>query len=649
MFQWKRRDYECGLTALIHADATLSLSAAITHPDLFKAIQNEAAALLDFFNSPDPLRPDGLRRLETLVDLALSSASDGLVDPDHRFQRHQLNRNAATILAYPSRRLRDLFGDPSGYFFAKVRAFIGTPEALDRGFAGHFTRLLEALFQIADRWLRADGDPFMGELIAFLTGHPEILAYAVLLARIASDHSEQLSGVAEYGGGGEHALAGYFAAIARAAARETLIAHALSAPAGPAAPAAGAPARACAPLNVDGREIPAHSPSPFFAGRSFVLEERARADRDRKLGAWRTKLGACPRAGDTAEDANLRAYLLLFALHVVVTETADAYLAALCPAAGRWHAATVKCLYICAVFGGPSTMATGQAFRLLDALLHRGNDGGPLPPDGRLEALRRRFASWFLFGSVPTPQMAAALPFFGDIPGNLPPDPGRETVRFTHKCPHDDIEVEFNSADPAVYPLVFCGHFLLEEPPKNDRMNNELLAFLRRLEDKRRRHLESVTEAAFGPLCASASQDAYRPWQALFDAEKMDYFFVLFLITMPDPASGVGMDPSDERLVKSTDPHRAPLNGHAREYTRMRLRSPFFRLGAGRVSELKAHFEVFLSQHFSRSDEISGDAALQICRTDDISTDFHRGIELADDVPGPVSRKELQSSMRTAE
>jgi hypothetical protein len=319
----------------------------------------------------------------------------------------------------------------------------------------------------------------------------------------------------------------------------------------------------------------------------------------------------------------LCAYLLLFALHVVITETLDTFVSALNPPSGDYHGATVERLYICAVFGGPTTMATRQAFRLLDFLLH----GGGRPRDLRLEHYRHEFASWFLFSRVSTPQMAAAFPFFGDIPAWMPAgDDAVERVEYRPAYGAHRGTADFELSRSNVPPLVFCSHFLLQEPPASDSLNNALLAALRRLEDERRQLIGRAPEDIHGHLLDRET--------ALFRMESLDERFRWFLLTMPDPAAAVGMLPSDDRLVKSVTPRRAPLNGHAREYALMRLRSPFFSLGDGRTSALKDVFEEIIRRRFGRIEEISGDEAFQILRTEEISTDFQAGVEL-EEVPRP--------------
>jgi hypothetical protein len=214
MTRFQRRDYTNRLTELIGKETPLSLDDFLLDLDLPDAVRNESSAIIAYLQRPDPNRgpnpqvvpsvpvPAG-PYLHTLVDYALSDIWQDEA-ARRKWPLFQTNRNAATVLSQPFRRLwTHIESESDPYVLEKLIAF-PRPENKDAHnsvFAGHFQRIIENFLTLG--WELAENDTFFRDLVDFCIRNVDILPYQQILCHYPIHFPHLLERVEAYADHGD--------------------------------------------------------------------------------------------------------------------------------------------------------------------------------------------------------------------------------------------------------------------------------------------------------------------------------------------------------------------------------------------------------------------------------------------------------------
>jgi hypothetical protein len=225
--------YRNALTDMITAQPDCPVFEVIIHLDLALAVLNEAQIFMEYLKGQDPEFEPGHTRLHTLFDWALSGEPNKRLAmrgrPEHqaqlvRFALYQPNRNASTVLAYPSRSLwalveQQLKDRSQTSLCDLLMAFLdrGNPLRLSPIFTGHFQRIFDCFLRASkrvDEWLpRAR----LEQLVGFCFESIDVLPYQQFITHLMTDFATTLECV--------HGQFGFLRLILRRAVRRTLEVH----------------------------------------------------------------------------------------------------------------------------------------------------------------------------------------------------------------------------------------------------------------------------------------------------------------------------------------------------------------------------------------------------------------------------------------
>jgi hypothetical protein len=557
----QRPGYQSGLTVAIERNKDISMIEVLKHPDLAITVRNEARALIDYWRDTDSNRGDGGPRLYTLIEWALTKKwNTGEASLTGAFKLYQLNRNASTVLASPSTKLRNLFREErcsKGY--QMLLDFIGSDLALDTLFAGHFQRILESFFRAFRDWqaLLTDNAP---KLIGFILTNCHILPYQQLVCHLVVDFSNVLDLW-------EHMMPSQFLVrlLRKAAAyvfaiRETMPRE--TPPPSPAPPTAdpevssgfGQP-----PLNWKGeRTLSAR-------GKKCTMTDYSLSHRTRRYEELYYKHRACVTDGPdgeaiptgTVRDLQRHVYVLLHSIQIMSGETSELL---------DWLSQTddvIRLLLTCGVYADSTSMISPQAFRLVYRALYVKEEGDAVKPEFDISDEKKgivdEFADAFLFSHDITEQMIAAFPIFWnhryedlETLGNYPD----VTVEPAFDCPGFPVH-----RPKGCTPLQFFGYCLVDEPSVSDVLNRSIMDALAHLNNKRKEAFDQ------------------KDWEKVIE---LDTFYFEFLRTKHQDldigalADVIPFGLDDPQAKETPERSRVHLSGSAHDFAIFRIRDELF-------------------------------------------------------------------------
>jgi hypothetical protein len=494
--------YENGLTKRIVWDPHLPLFDCLIDPDLAATVRNEAPDFINYLKARD--RDSNMSRLHLMFEWALSDSPNADLQkrgtPAHRamlakFRFFQPNRNASTVLAYPSRSIWALVEETrlSGpqSLHARLLLFLSEPLSKNPIFAGHFQRIIQWFFRASNRasdWLTDTG---CAKLIEFCLENVNILAYQELLTRIITDFS-----TASLAGPGERI--DFLRKILTAAARRTIEVYrtfwqgsAESLRCSMSSLVTSQRSQCLAvrqnpvqylPLNWQGHEIPcaqwlvASGPAiqipkcqltPYVQRRITELHPTASAVQDLPL-------------------TKLQAYLLLSCIFAMICESP--YVLKDLQTRDGDKFPLLDLLLLCGVLADPTSMVSHQAFRLLKSAIYgiTPEQMDPIPgvcEESLVAKLVDEYATSFTFTEPPTPQMIAAFPLFWNHNYKdlaLASWEPKKFPLYTDEGKLDEGRPAFLWERPrGVTPLERFAGWLLDEPALSDAFNYQIMAALK--------------------------------------------------------------------------------------------------------------------------------------------------------------------------
>jgi hypothetical protein len=188
-----------GRNALADAlsDGRFPVENFLLHEDLGPSVKNQYQWVLDYLLGPDLTRRDRGKRLNTVVDWALTKNN---VPSRRDLRLYQINRNAATLLASPWRKLweamsRARLREHDDYPFRLLLTFIDGPLARDAMFAGHFQCVFETFIRCSRDWIT---DEELDRILRFAIANINIQAYNQLICHMGVDLRDAFAGDARY-------------------------------------------------------------------------------------------------------------------------------------------------------------------------------------------------------------------------------------------------------------------------------------------------------------------------------------------------------------------------------------------------------------------------------------------------------------------
>jgi hypothetical protein len=548
---------------------------------------------------------------------------------DKQFRRFEVNRNAATYLSTPSKRLGVVIREhPSECRL--LLDFLSTDKSTDQVFACNFQQIVECVFWQRIEW--AIDPSFLSRLIEFSISNVHILCYHQLLMHIAIDCPRLLSrafgGLPGFGIRLLKGIACHVVDIEATlssdilASRADRLLQALTRANYPyrIVPDRQAIPRCHHPLTIERREFPPPLVIDFQRGE-HVLVSNAEYDSRRQA---RQNLADYTPSSLAQRDSSTRAYLLLNCFQTI---------GKLNPAIFdlRLDQLALELLLMCGIYSDANSMVSVIAFKLLYVMIY-GKKANPdllsLPSiyfnrdimihgkkaNPALESLPSiyfnpevirlidDYAQDFDFSSNITPQMLAAFPIFWNH---------RYAHLATTKRPlkYPPLTIEWNpplSGEQVKYPksvwrrplgltpLEFYGRFLLEDPPLSDRFNGQMLRILRMIDREQKR------------LMASVSQDDYLHYQKIltekaiivFDFLRTEFPFEGEMVDMRVLSKFLPLKPTDPILWTLQRRCRVPLNGAIIAFANFLSTTCIFDLADG-TSPLFTDFTLYLSDEAS--------------------------------------------------
>jgi hypothetical protein len=497
------------LTDLIDSRPDCPLFEVIIHPELSPTVRNEARQFIDYLKGQDSGFGQDHTRLETLLEWALTDkpnkwlAAQGSLDQQAqlaRFTIFQPNRNASTVLAYPSRALWELIeprrdDGSSSSLRDRVLTFLDPENCLRLSpiFAGHFQRIIECFLRLSaelDQWFPAAR---LQSLVDFCLENIDILAYQQLITHLMSDFATRLEPV--YGESGF----GFLKLILRVAVQRTLEVHNIflrKSPQDQAELAFALQRSRVAEFNAFQKVPTNHEPASWKHKRIPTAKWLISGTADpHDLSGKLTKhiLGRIQHfmistqvPEEMLEKTKLRVFLLLNSIVQMVNENPDI----LCVLQNeRNNYELIELLLLCGVLADPVSMVSVQAFRLLKMVLYGLDVVDVVTIEGiwttpEVARLVDLYAGDFEFGDPLTPQMIAAFRLFWNHRYDNLTFEGRvlEPMKFPLVNEKgDDVKDQTfeHIRSPAMTPLERFGSFLLDEPPLSDAFNFQIFSVLK--------------------------------------------------------------------------------------------------------------------------------------------------------------------------
>jgi hypothetical protein len=557
-----RRAFQNALTAAIKQNPDMAVHDVLLHPDLSSAVRNEAEGLMNYFRGADA--PHNRPRIRTVIRWALTlENNERLPDVDSRFCLLQINRNASTVLAYPSARFYSEILLCDNFFTDEVLGFPDTSLARDPIFAGHWERLVETLIHHSGIDVLESHASALSKVLKFVVANTDILAYQLLVSRLLVDFQNVLAVIWPTDPETHFILDILNEAcrrvflvrnrIRRDDTFRNIIRHRLTATRLAGFSCGGWSERRPFARPMTWEHLIA--PEPIYRPRSEsppdvdeLLRRLYPEPPTRLEQLWSAKFA------DTVEidaDSIDVPYLLLNAIQVAYLES-EAIVDFL------KNKDAVERLLVCAVFCDPVSMVSTQAFRLVRI------------PAAEFKDEVDMFAEAFTFCNPPVPQMIAAVPVF-----------------WQHRYPGKPQVLRVSSRDVDMSgwtPLEMFNHYLLDDPAWSDALNFQIMKilvseenrvkvlrqgnadvfnddtmFLRFLSYKFRARRPLPLHVAYGMECKEDDV-----------VEDADMSFASHLLeALPD----------DQVLVEHRQKSHIPLNGYLYEFIRFWQTSSMFRTG----------------------------------------------------------------------
>lgn len=491
MFRFARREFKNELTDEITRKPNIDMVTVLCHKELSAAVRNEATVLLNYLSSPDPENKPHTR-MHTLVEWALTKTHN-TKEIDDKYKIYQINRNAASILSSPSKKIMNLLlEDTSRYVFRVVRNFINTEEADDCIFAGHFQRIFECLTRSNHEWLVDsfidDGFAII-EFIEKIAAKADIMAYQNILSNVALDLHNVLI-VADF------TLRDYIIMLLKEAAKFVFVIEA--AKYDPYCSIFSGHNQSFSTLGRNTiqkrpvREQPINWKGNPMAKPSYIIDYSAESYIERtelynqRLAEHRKFVGFDESFLTMDKGkAKAKAYFILNAVYRMVVENYDTVDVIK-------DQTIVKLLVCCGVYSDHLSMIAPQAFKIYDVVVYgcEGVEGiGHVP---WLNDIASEFAPVIEFTEDVTPQMVAAFTAFwnhrfencaidGDEyePVEIEYQDIAENVSDVNRMlpkQHDKSYVHVRSKGKT--PMELYTHFLLDEPPLSDALNCRIMKIL---------------------------------------------------------------------------------------------------------------------------------------------------------------------------
>lgn len=620
------------LTELLAKEPNLSMVDLLQHNCLSSSARSENPAFLDYFRGKDPTT--GEPRLRMLVDWAFTRKYN-TPELDRRFRIFQLNRNASSILCFPSQKLKDMLMK-DGYLFEVLTNWEHSETVSDPIFAGHFARVVERVILFDSEDLK-ERNFDLRKLIRFCINNVEILAYQGLLSHLALESTELFETIEGYGTG-DQAKSKYFEDILREVVRlsmtiESRIAHGLGRHAEEVRKSLNWTAKSRLrrnipnPMSMDKKNpvpVPSYHVADEFAVKSMKKQREIhgfeeRTDQRRKAMGWEKNMHKKLRL----ESIQMKAYLLLSAIQNGIVANSDIVKI-------LQTKEIIELLLMVCVYCDDFSMIAPTAARILKQILYgyteeelvaplenhsakKHDDNGMVlvyepeflvtgvfheATDYNIDEIISEYAEDIRFHDLITPKMAALFPIFWnyryyDLEGEV-----------TTRYPDMDIELERPVSDPdskpetyhyeqpkGKTPLELYNHLLFEEPPMSDALCHEILRVIK-FDHNRTAVLRSPspdlsTEEFYLTQRAALRSDLgyleFLRSKFVYDGKEVDMSYA------PD---ALALLPTDKFFEEAAKPWRVAVNGHLLEFYLFNLESGRFQFDTTTVSYLQTHVPV---------------------------------------------------------
>lgn len=183
------RKFENQLTKDIISNK-LNLEQVILHNDLSVSLRNESKELLDFLFQPD--------NYDDLINYALFDKSPETEEYKY-LTKKQINNNAANILSYPSRKIKQIIlksvnGKKKPLLLQKMEIFLKKKNyCLDPFYAGHFERIYESILREQESGFDTFfNENFVSKLIPHVIENILIFPYRELFQALLEDFIDEM-------------------------------------------------------------------------------------------------------------------------------------------------------------------------------------------------------------------------------------------------------------------------------------------------------------------------------------------------------------------------------------------------------------------------------------------------------------------------
>jgi hypothetical protein len=152
------------------------------------SLRHDAGELITYLGAEDP-QTRGSLRIHTVINWALTLENNKRMpgDFDTHFRFFQVNRNASTVLSYPSKHLYDDFLLKDSFFMDKILKFTDSALAEDPFFAGHWQQIIKMFFHRCITAVLVEHKEEVRKMLIFVVTHADILVYQYLVSRLIVD------------------------------------------------------------------------------------------------------------------------------------------------------------------------------------------------------------------------------------------------------------------------------------------------------------------------------------------------------------------------------------------------------------------------------------------------------------------------------